>query len=126
VAAETDKPIEAVNAVLGWLRWLQLDAGDSRAARARLRRAASAFDALLLAETHALIKAVRATGDKRLPRDADERLAVRACRPPGSARSCARFTTATGTVSPALRAAPSRSSAIRSSMCPASFATCFG
>jgi len=76
VAAETDKPIEAVSAVLGWERWLQLDAGDSRAARARLRRAASAFDALLLAETHALLKAVRATGDKRLPRDADERLAV--------------------------------------------------
>jgi CRISPR type I-E-associated protein CasB/Cse2 len=77
VAAETDKPIDAVNAVLGWQRrWLQLDAGDSRAARARLRRAASAFDALLLAETQVLIRAVHVTRDKRLPRDADERLAV--------------------------------------------------
>ena len=76
--AETDKPIDAVDAVLGWQRrWLLLDAGDSRAARARLRRAASAIDALLLAETHVLIRAVHATGDKRLPRDAGERLAVR-------------------------------------------------
>jgi hypothetical protein len=77
VAAETDKPIDAVNAVLDWQRrWLQLDAADSRAARARLRRATSAFDALLLAETQVLIRAVHVTRDKRLPREADERLAI--------------------------------------------------
>jgi CRISPR type I-E-associated protein CasB/Cse2 len=87
VAAETDK---AVMAVLKWCgsppseaeedqdaaAWLWRDSGESRAAQARLRRAANVFDALLLAETHALIKLVRDTGDKRLPKDADERLAV--------------------------------------------------
>ena len=76
MAAETDKRIGAVDAVLGWQRWLQLDVRDSRAAKARLRRAASAFDALLLAETHVLIRAVHVTGDERVPRDADERLAA--------------------------------------------------
>ena len=87
MAAETDKTVMAV------LKWcgaspphaeedqgagvqLWRDTGESRATQARLRRAAGVFDALLLAETHALIRLVRDTGDKRLPRDADERLAA--------------------------------------------------
>ena len=76
VAAETDKRNGAVDAVLGWQRWLQLDVRDSRAAKARLRRAASAFDALLLAETHGAHQGRDVTGDERVPRDADERLAA--------------------------------------------------
>jgi CRISPR type I-E-associated protein CasB/Cse2 len=87
VAVESDK---AVMAVLKWCGWrrpeanegqdpaprLWSDTGESRAAKARLRRTTTVFDALLLAETHALIKQVREAGDERLPRDADERLAV--------------------------------------------------
>lgn len=76
MAAEPD---EAVNAVVAWWFWLQPGAdvpagaetrlrretGESRTARARLRRAASLFDALLLAETQALIRRVHATGENR-------------------------------------------------------------
>ncbi len=67
---------EAIAAVLRWWDWLRRDLGESRAAAARLRRCASVFDALLLAETHELIKAVRKSGEKRLAGDADQRLAV--------------------------------------------------
>ena len=67
---------KAVAAVLRWWDWLRRDLGESRAAAARLRRCASVFDALLLAETHELIKVVRRSGEERLARDADQRLAV--------------------------------------------------
>jgi CRISPR type I-E-associated protein CasB/Cse2 len=63
-------------AILSWWGWLQLDIGESRAAAARLRRCTSVFDALLLSETHQLIKVVRRSGERRLAYDADQRLAV--------------------------------------------------
>jgi CRISPR type I-E-associated protein CasB/Cse2 len=66
----------ATAAVLQWWRSLQSDSGASRASAARLRRCANIFHALLLPETHDLIKAVRRSGDARLANDVDRRLAV--------------------------------------------------
>ena len=48
-----------VVAVLKWRRDLQSETGAARAASARLRRASSVLDALMLEETLDLIKAVR-------------------------------------------------------------------
>lgn len=73
MGADSDKATEAV---VDWWRALCSDNGPSRASAARLRRCASVFDALLLVETHALIKAVRRSGAERLAHDADQRLAV--------------------------------------------------
>jgi CRISPR type I-E-associated protein CasB/Cse2 len=52
-------PQSVVAAVLKWRRALQNETGAARAANARLRRAASVLDALMLEETLDLIKAVR-------------------------------------------------------------------
>jgi CRISPR type I-E-associated protein CasB/Cse2 len=52
-------PQSVVAAVLKWRRALQSETGAARAANARLRRAASVLDALMLEETLDLIKAVR-------------------------------------------------------------------
>jgi CRISPR type I-E-associated protein CasB/Cse2 len=76
MTAEAPAPLTATAAILSWWGWLQMDLGESRAAAARLRRCTSVFDALLLSETHQLIKMVRRSGDKCLAYDADQRLAV--------------------------------------------------
>lgn len=70
------EPGNGTRAVLEWWRSLQHDSGSSRASAARLRRCASVFDALLLPETHELIKAVHTAGGERLAHDVDQRLAV--------------------------------------------------
>jgi CRISPR type I-E-associated protein CasB/Cse2 len=65
----------ATTAVLRWWRALHIDIGAARAARARLRRCSGAFDALLLEETHNLIKAARSAG-AATGRDVERRLLV--------------------------------------------------
>jgi CRISPR type I-E-associated protein CasB/Cse2 len=72
----------ATAAVLRWWRALHLDIGAARAARARLRRCSGAFDALLLEETHNLIKAARSAG-AAARRDDERRLLVLAITLPG-------------------------------------------
>src|ERR1700746_1387053 len=59
----------ATVAVLQWWRALHLDIGAARAARARLRRCSGALDALLLEETHDLIKAARSAEPGSAVRD---------------------------------------------------------
>jgi CRISPR type I-E-associated protein CasB/Cse2 len=66
----------ATAAVLKWWRALHLDIGTARAARARLRRCSGALDALLLEETHDLIKAARSAGAGSAARDVERRLLV--------------------------------------------------
>lgn len=66
----------ATAAVLQWWRGLHRDTGASRAARARLRRCSGALDALLLEETHNLVKAVRSAETVSIPRDVERRLLV--------------------------------------------------
>ena len=70
------EPKGAAAAVLGWWRKLRLETGAARAARARLRRCTSVLEALLLEETHELIKAVGHAGTTRGPRDSERCLAV--------------------------------------------------
>lgn len=65
----------AVASALGWWDQLRKD-GRSRAASARLRRCAMPFDALLLEETHDLLKALRRSGWENTSLHADERIAA--------------------------------------------------
>ncbi len=71
-----NEPRPEISAVLQWRRALHLDTGLARAARARLRRATSVFDALLLSETLDLIKAVRAKAALAPSGDFEQRLVV--------------------------------------------------
>ena len=67
---------KATAAVLQWWRALHVDIGAARAARARLRRCSGALDALLLEETHSLIKAARSAEAGSAVRDVERRLLV--------------------------------------------------
>jgi len=69
-------PKSATAKVLEWRRALQTETGAARAASARLRRAPSVLDALLLEETLDLIRAAREAGPKAPVRDFDQRLVV--------------------------------------------------
>ena len=69
------EPQPQVAAVLNWRRELQSQSGASRAARARLRRASSVIEALMLEETLDLIKAARQAG-ARGSGDFEQRLVV--------------------------------------------------
>jgi hypothetical protein len=69
-------PQSVVAAVLKWRRALQSETGAARAANARLRRAASVLDALMLEETLDLIKAVRHAGPWPPTGDFEQRLVV--------------------------------------------------
>ncbi len=66
----------AIAEVLRWRSALQAETGVARAASARLRRAPSVLDALLLEETLDLIRAAGATKPKPPGRDFDQRLVV--------------------------------------------------
>jgi CRISPR type I-E-associated protein CasB/Cse2 len=69
-------PQSVVVAVLKWRRTLQSETGAARAASARLRRASSVLDALMLEETLALIKAVRHAEPRAPSGDFEQRLVV--------------------------------------------------
>jgi CRISPR type I-E-associated protein CasB/Cse2 len=69
-------PRPAIVAVLKWRSALRAETGVARAASARLRRAPSVLDALLLEETLDLIRAARETEPKPPVRDFDQRLVV--------------------------------------------------
>ncbi len=69
-------PRPAIAAVLKWRSASQAETGVARAASARLRRAPSVLDALLLEETLDLIRAARETEPKPPVRDFDQRLVV--------------------------------------------------
>ena len=69
-------PKSAIAEVLKWRRALQTETGAARAASARLRRAPSVLDALLLEETLDLIRAAREAEPKAPVRDFDQRLVV--------------------------------------------------
>ena len=69
-------PRPVVFAVLKWRRALHSETGAARAASARLRRAASVLDALMLEETLALIKAVRHAEPRAPSGDFEQRLVV--------------------------------------------------
>jgi len=71
-----NEPRTEIGAVLKWRGRLHLDTGAARAARARLRRASSVFDALLLEETLDLIKAVRAQTAQPPKGEFEQRLVV--------------------------------------------------
>lgn len=70
------EPRPEIGAVLQWRRALQFDTGAARAERARLKRAASVFDALLLSETLDLVKTVRAKAPQAPSGDFEQRLVV--------------------------------------------------
>ena len=70
------EPRPEIGAVLKWRGRLHLDTGPARAARARLRRASSVFDALLIEETLDLIKAVRDAAAQPPRGDFEQRLVV--------------------------------------------------
>jgi CRISPR type I-E-associated protein CasB/Cse2 len=65
-----------VAAVLKWRRTLQNDSGAARAASARLRRAPSVLEALMLEETLDLVKAARQSAATRPTGDFEQRLVV--------------------------------------------------
>jgi CRISPR type I-E-associated protein CasB/Cse2 len=69
-------PQSVVAAVLKWRRALQSETGAARAANARLRRAASVLDALMLEETLDLINAVRHAEPWPPTDDFEQRLVV--------------------------------------------------
>ena len=69
-------PQSVVVAVLKWRRTLQSETGAARAASARLRRASSVLDALMLEETLVLIKAVRHAEPRAPSGDFEQRLVV--------------------------------------------------
>ena len=89
-----NEPRPEIGAVLRWRGALHLDTGQARAARARLKRAAAVFDALLLSETLDLIKAVRAEALQAPSGDFEQRLVVLAMTlpwiAPGTSASFAR------------------------------------
>lgn len=70
------EPSPAVVAVLKWRGSLQVETGAARASSARLRRAGSVLDALLLQETHDLIRSVRQADPSAGSRDFDRKLVV--------------------------------------------------
>jgi CRISPR type I-E-associated protein CasB/Cse2 len=65
-------PKDAVAAALRWHGALHVDTGANRAARARLRRCGSVLDAVLLEETHGLLRRVHQAGVDKI----DDRVAV--------------------------------------------------
>jgi CRISPR type I-E-associated protein CasB/Cse2 len=67
---------KATAAVLQWWRALHLDIGGAHASRARLRRCSGALAALLLEETHDLIKMVRRADESSATREVERRLVV--------------------------------------------------
>jgi hypothetical protein len=69
-------PSPAIAAVLKWRSALQAETGAARAASARLRRAPSVLDALLLEATLDLIRAAHQAGPKTVVQDFDQRLVV--------------------------------------------------